>query len=916
MNFTKEQESAINLLDGNLQLIACAGSGKTEVVARRIVNLLASTETGGAGCLPENIIAFTFTEKAAAELKERIYDRCREAVGNVSGLANMYVGTIHGFCLDLLQSEIPKFLKYEVLNEVQQHLLIDRNSKKSGLTSSTTLNGSNLKRFTDTRHYVAALSILREDEIPDSTKLKSCSVAKHLPDYEALLHDKGYLDYSSILKEALTVITEHKRLRPHLAERIRHVIVDEYQDMNPIQEKLVSELHELGATVCVVGDDDQTLYQWRGSDVENILKFADRYPGVESIQLEKNFRSSAGVVSLAREFIKKVEHRLPKEMVDTSAQRYETGDIVVLPFDSPSEEATYIADTCRALRGIAIKDGEEARGMSWSDMAVLLRSVRRDAAPILAALDEVNIPYIVTGMNNLFDKPEADAARQLFYFFVNEIDKDELHDAWTRANLGISNKNLSTAITNAAEARVKMRNSTEGRYEIYNLQRQFMGFLEAACLREETVPDGRGAVAFYNLGKFSQAISDFESIHFHSEPLRKYISFAGFLKYHADDVYPEGWQDNSYAIPDAVQIMTVHQAKGLQWPAVFVPQLVHNRFPIRAKGGRTAWHLLPSDAFVNAQRYRTSTEDEQRLFYVAITRAQKFLHMTWAPTPKNTHAQRPSDFISEVQASKFVKRRRQDYSSRTRLSPSPKASVENVVFTFSDLKYFFECPYQFKLRILYGFNAPLNQALGYGKSLHDALAEVHKRALEGENISSSEACELVQRHLRTPYAYPALRERLETTAGEVIAGYIARNSKDFSDVEFSEKDIEIVLDGGVTIAGRIDLVKRIDTGEVTIVDLKSSERAQAEDVTEAQLHVYALGYQELTGRDADYVQIYELDEQNSKTRSVDEEFIVDVKQKVRGAANALHRNILVPTPLGRTCKKCDYRNLCSSAVQD
>jgi DNA helicase II / ATP-dependent DNA helicase PcrA len=304
----------------------------------------------------------------------------------------------------------------------------------------------------------------------------------------------------------------------------------------------------------------------------------------------------------------------------------------------------------------------------------------------------------------------------------------------------------------------------------------------------------------------------------------------------------------------------------------------------------------------------------RRLFYVAVTRAQKFPHMTWAPTPGNKQAQAPSDFFTEVLASKYVKRRRQDYAERQRVAPAPRASVANVLLSFSDIKYFFECPYQFKLRILYGFNAPPAESLGFGKSLHDALAEVHKRALDGEAISPGEAEALVRRHIRTPYAYPRLREKLEGAATKAIAGYIQKNRGEFKNLEFSEKNIEISLGDGVTLAGRIDLVKRIDTGEVTIVDLKSNERAQADDVTETQLHIYALGYQELTGRNADYVEIYGLDEQKQKRRSVDSEFIDDVKRDVRGAADALRKNALVPRPRKKTCGACDYRNLCSSTT--
>lgn len=415
--FTKSQIAAIDHVNGNLQLIACAGSGKTEVVAQRVVRLLQPISVGGAGCHPENIVAFTFTDKAAAELKERIHTRCHEQIGNVTGLADMYVGTIHGYCLELLKSEVPQYMKYEVLNDVQQALFVDRHSKASGLTQSTTLDGKPLKRYTDTRNYVSALAILREDHPCDEALLEDNTVASHLKIYEDLTDKKGYLDYSGILNRAVAELTRNRELRERLALRVKHVIVDEYQDVNPVQEAIVAELRQLGADICVVGDDDQTIYQWRGSEVQNILTFDRRYNDVTQVRLEENFRSSEGVVALAREFISHLNHRLPKEMKATHAQSYEDGDIVALGFDSPEEEAEYIAKTCMALRGVVVHESSSERGISWSDMAVLLRSVRRDAPAVTAALDAVRVPYVITGMDNLFQKEEVEAARQLFYFW-------------------------------------------------------------------------------------------------------------------------------------------------------------------------------------------------------------------------------------------------------------------------------------------------------------------------------------------------------------------------------------------------------------------------------------------------------------------------------------------------------------------
>jgi DNA helicase-2/ATP-dependent DNA helicase PcrA len=249
------------------------------------------------------------------------------------------------------------------------------------------------------------------------------------------------------------------------------------------------------------------------------------------------------------------------------------------------------------------------------------------------------------------------------------------------------------------------------------------------------------------------------------------------------------------------------------------------------------------------------------------------------------------------------------------LKPTPKAGITNVTLTFSDMKYFFECPYQFKLRILYGFNAPIDEALGYGKSLHDALADVHAKVIRGESVDEEDVSALLQTHMHTPYAYKSLREDLEKAARKVLTNYITDNKKEFKNIEFSEKLIEVNMGDGVSVVGRIDLVRRKDTDETSIVDLKSTKRAQPEEVTETQLHIYALGYHELTGRNADYVEIYNLDERKRKPRSVDEDFLDDVKAKVRGAAATLRKGDLAPAPTAKKCGACDYCRMCTAGTK-
>ena len=358
------------------------------------------------------------------------------------------------------------------------------------------------------------------------------------------------------------------------------------------------------------------------------------------------------------------------------AQRYEAGDIVALSFNTPQEEAKHIVDTVQSLYGVAFRDGEDERGLSWSDMAILLRSVKRNGTPIVDALKAANIPIVVNGLGNLFETDEACAARDLFYFIAKvsygkgtPISEKALQAAWENPSFGLTKANVRKAVRFAKRVRDDIHN--QGAW--VGIQKAYLEFLELVGLREERVPGApsnhfggqRGEVVLFNIGKFSQVISDWEAINFNSDPLRSFLGFANFLRYQAEGAYPEGWEDAEYVTPDAVQVMTVHQAKGREWPVIFIPALLRNRFPAINKPS-DVWSLVPRGAIANAERYDGSLDDERRLFYVAMTRSKKFLHMTWAPGKSNMFANK-SLFWEEVLSSKWVKRR----NARFRNTPTP-----------------------------------------------------------------------------------------------------------------------------------------------------------------------------------------------------------------------------------------------------
>jgi DNA helicase-2/ATP-dependent DNA helicase PcrA len=904
VTYTTDQDAAIHEISNTLQLIACAGSGKTQVLAERIAHILAQP-----GTTPANVIAFTFTEKAAAELKERIYSVVHDRLGDVNGLAEMYVGTMHGYSLNLLQTYIPEVFKYSVLTDVTQQLLIDRESTKSGLTSCTkTVAGtvSNLQRWKDTRYYKAALSIVREDDVDFA--LVPSAVKDSLTSYLRLLEQRRYFDYTSMIVDAVEILARAetgvaldivaRALRKHIQNDIKFVVVDEYQDVNPIQEKLVERLVHFGANLCVVGDDDQTIYQWRGSEVSNILTFDRRYAGVRRIELADNFRSSEGIVKLGRSVAERLDssERLSKAMVSASHQTWERGDMLTLRFDDPAEEAGWIADRVLALRGTPFGDspGKTFRGLDWSDCAVLFRSVK-DADDIVDEFKRREIPYIVKGLARLFDTYEIQACVGLFQYVAGKIDQSELRAIWDLANLVPHPARFADALAVLDDAR-----DFDGgrRHGFYNIQRLYLKVLEKLDLREDTIPGaiGRNELVMYQLGKFSQVISDFEAIHFSSKPQSKYDSFVGFLAFHAPGVYEEADGDGGYATPNAVTITTVHRSKGLQWPAVFIPYMRKNRFPMKAPGGTQAIpHIVPLEAVPDGRRYRGGLPDETRLFYVAVTRAQKYLYVTFAPGESSLY-KKASDFYLHCTSSTWMSTSDEGLPAMERIPPAPKLDIPNIAISFSELKYLLECPYQFKLRFLYGFNPPIHEALGYGKGLHDALAEMHKRALAGDVPTKAESEALVDRHLHTPYAYDTLRAQLRNAAIKALDRYFDRHGDDFTRTIHSEKQVEVQISDGVVVNGRIDLIKSLETGETAIVDFKSTDESQSEQITKDQLAVYALGYRDLTGTSADRIQILNLDaDGHSVNDPVNDKLLSGIKVKVDLVADDIRANHFVCT---------------------
>jgi DNA helicase II / ATP-dependent DNA helicase PcrA len=248
-----------------------------------------------------------------------------------------------------------------------------------------------------------------------------------------------------------------------------------------------------------------------------------------------------------------------------------------------------------------------------------------------------------------------------------------------------------------------------------------------------------------------------------------------------------------------------------------------------------------------------------------------------------------------------------------KLPVQPRKEEEILSLTFSELKYYFDCPYQFKLRFLYGFNSPIDRAIGYGKSLHDALSGLHSKALDGTILRGADAERLVDDHLHLPFANAGVREDTRTTAIKAIRKYLTTHRAHLQNLEHTERVIELSLGRNISVTGRIDLIRRADIGETIIVDFKSGDDTQLKEMSQFQLQVYAAGYEKTTGTKADRLEIHNLEVGHIHREPVNPSTVASALTKIRSAGEAMRRSMLPKHPNWLpSCSQCDMVGICRS----
>ena len=613
-SLTPAQEAAIAEINSNLQIIACAGSGKTEVIARRIANILESKEN----ILPESIVAFTFTEKAAENMKVRIAMALGKHQSEIT--EKMYIGTIHGFCYALLKNFAEDFRDFRILDTVKSHHFITRYYKDCGM--------SDLGLELHPRNVILFLQCVdKMIDAFDESELWAENQKAAFEKYRKCLFSHRYIDFSFLIFEALQQIRSKPDVKKALSN-IRYLIVDEYQDVNDLQEKVISEIANAGANICVVGDDDQTIYQFRGSNAENMISFSKRYPHVKQVRLETNFRCSHRIVDIADTVISHNENRLDKKM--QAGKRSEKSCTEAIRYNSQSEEFAGIAHKIRELHH---------SGIPYGEISILVRK-GKIIAPITTALDSFEIPYETDSAEKFFSGSYFSRFATTLQLLV-DIDKSKLHDCWHDiVESTLLTKGFKYLRSCARNGRMTLREILEG-------------FCEQITFIDDSIEDCEERKE--NLAGITKILDDYDEIYGDWQLSARITGVLRFLAYQAEEEY----KYHSFKLKDfsndMVQIMTVHKAKGLEFHTVFLPELMMREFPASNVGGKKYWHVLGGIFEENKSKYQGDLEDERKLFYVAVTRARQNLFMTY-----ELSEQPISCFVTEAAASQVLKINRAD----------------------------------------------------------------------------------------------------------------------------------------------------------------------------------------------------------------------------------------------------------------
>jgi DNA helicase-2/ATP-dependent DNA helicase PcrA len=1008
-----EQRRAVTHGDGPLLVVAGAGTGKTQVITRRIAWLIATRRAR-----PSEILALTFTDQAADEMQARVdqlvpYGYTDTAISTFHAFGDRLV---REFALELgLPADVRVLSRPETVVFLREHLFELELDEYRPLGDPTRFLDALATLFSRAKdedvspeaylaHAQRLAAAARDAAVAleaagaeateqdrdaaaalDEEARRQGELARAYVTYQRLLAGNGAIDFGDQVSLALRLLRESPAARERVQARFRYVLVDEFQDTNRAQSELVALVSAPHRNVTVVGDDDQSIYKFRGAAISNILEFRERYHAARVVVLGRNYRSRGPILDAAYRLVRhndpdrlEVRAGIVKQLVAergsdaAPAVRHEA-------FATGAEEADWIAaDIARRVRD----------GAAYRDVAVLVRA-NAAADPVLRSLNLEGIPWRFSGTSGLYSRPEV---RLLLAFLRAVADPNSSVDVYALAAselYGLGGEDL-VAIVNSARRRNRsvfevleelqrqpgiLRLRPETREAATKLVEDLQGYVALAHER----PAGEVLYAFLRGTGWLARLAGTESVA-NEEALGNIARLfdiiraqgalladdrAVFLARHLQTLIQAGDDPPTADIDpeaDAVAVMTVHKAKGLEFGVVYLPGLVTGRFPAIGRREPLALPLELVNETLPEGDYQL--QEERRLFYVGMTRARDELVLSHAADYGGQRARRVSPFVLEaldlpVAAGAAGAGARpttalERLASLERTEPAPATrrgrDDEPLWLSFYAVDDYLTCPAKYRFGHVLRVPLSPHHSLIYGSALHAAVSEFHKRHARGDVMSEEQLSAVFEaawtndgflsrehEEARLEAGRSALRrfraEQLEP--GAVIPAWVEREFSFYLDgdkvrgrfdrVDITPRDpaepVPVMADDGGPASGADVIEPTLDLfpDRVVITDYKSSDvrdpakaRQRAKD--SLQLSIYAMGYEAMTGRLPDAVALHFLDSGLTGTAPVDRKRVEKARATIRTAAAGIRARDFRARPDYLSCSFCAFREICPSSV--
>ncbi|HEV8601278.1 MAG TPA: ATP-dependent DNA helicase [Patescibacteria group bacterium] len=903
-----QQIKAVTADQGPLLIIAGAGTGKTTVLTRRITWLL---EQGLAK--PEEILALTFTEKAANEMEERV-DQLLPL-----GYVNINISTFHAFAQKILQQyalDIGLPGDFRVLTETKTWMLIKNHLHEFQLDYYKPFGNPNkfihalLKHFGKAKgeeitpdeylEYAEGLrlnkdrvekskskkvkaKIKSDDEIDERAEEQETArileVANAYHKYQKLLLDNSYFDFGDLINYSLKLFRTRPKVLHYYQKQYKYILVDEFQDTDLSQYEMVKLLALPENNLTVVGDDDQSIYKFRGASVSNILKFKEDYPKAKEITLVDNYRSVQNILDLSYAFIQqnnpeRLESKL-KIVKKLKSHNDSKGIIEVLHGQTIHDEVRVVADKIVELN--------ETAGLNWNDFAILVRA-NDHAEPFILELNRRGIPFIFVANRGLYKKPFILSLLAYFNLLDNRHESENLFRILNMEMFRITDEDLISLSQAAKRKALSLFEALKHARNLVQLDQESHKKLDKLVelvnkhtnLARETPISELIVKILDDLGIIKKllldSIKNAENRNLLEQFYRKAQNFEndntdmtlkGFLNQIRLEL--EAGDQGELAFnpdlgPEAVRIMTVHSAKGLEFKCVFVVNLVDQRFPSRERKEQIE---IPTDMVKEIlPEGDIHLMEERRLFYVASTRAKQYLYFAWSDDYGGSTHKKPSRFLVELSLANLPKNPKPvGEVFFTKQKSLPKVHLKYYVpdtFSFSQINCFRNCPLEYKLRYVYQLPLAGNPHLSLGDTVHKALQKFleHYKQVNSQkqtDLFGSKTSgfvvpdfEVLKKFYSEVWMDDWYPDKIEKEKGrkrglEMLQIFHKRFSENPRKIEFLEQKFKLRL-GDYKFTGKIDRADLNDNGTIDIIDYKTGqvkEKLTSEDKNQLLIYQWA-----------------------------------------------------------------------------